>query len=88
MVYLKAGRYRFEGQVRSAGVAGGGAGLRISGATRNMRIAGENPWRPLQHDFIVDEEEGGDIELVCEFDATQGDAWYDLMSLRVRRLQP
>lgn len=88
MIYLKAGRYRFEGQVRTAGISGGGAGLRISGATRNMRIAGENPWRALQHEFIVEEEEGGDIELVCEFDAVSGDAWYDLGSLRVRRLGP
>jgi len=73
--------------VRTAGITGGGAGLRISSDTRNMRIAGENPWRALQHDFIVEEQEGGDIELVCEFDAMQGDAWYDLGSLRVRRLQ-
>src|SRR5205807_5512386 len=37
MLYLRAGRYRFEGQVRTAGVAGGGAGLRLSGATGNVR---------------------------------------------------
>jgi len=86
MIYLKAGSYRLEGRVRTLGVNGGGAGLRISGDTRNMRMAGQNPWRELQHDFIVEEQEGGDIELVCEFDALQGEAWYDLQSLRVRKL--
>jgi hypothetical protein len=83
MIYLKPGRYRFEGRVRTEGVAGG-AGLRISGSTRNIRISGQNPWRSLQHDFLV-EEGSGDIELVCEFDALNGEAWYDLESLRVRR---
>lgn len=87
MIYLKAGRYRFEGRVRTDGVEGGGAGLRISGSTRNMRVAGHNPWRDMQHDFIVEEPEGGDAELVCEFDATTGEAWYELGSLRVRRLE-
>ena len=86
MIYLRPGRYRFEGEVRTTGISGGGAGLRISGDTRNMRLAGQNPWRSMQHEFMVEEQEGGDVELVCEFDAVQGDAWYELNSLRVRRL--
>jgi len=86
MIYLRAGRYRFEGLVRTQGVSAGGAGLRISGSTRNRRIAGDNGWGAMQHEFIVEEREGGDVELVCEFDAVQGEAWYDLDSLRVRKL--
>jgi len=84
MIYLKPGRYRFEGQVRTDGLSGG-AGLRISGDTRNMRLSGQNPWRNLRHEFTV-EEGSGDVELVCEFDALAGEAWYDLESLRVRKL--
>jgi len=45
----------------------------------------EEPWRALQHSFAVKEEDG-DVELVCEFDAYEGQACYDLSSLRVRRL--
>src|SRR5436190_10047200 len=86
MIFLKPGRYRFEGQVRSDGITAGGAGLRISGDTRNMRIAGQNAWQPLQHDFKVEEAEGADVELVCEFHALSGEAWYALDSLRVRKL--
>ena len=83
MIYLKPGRYRFEGRVRTEGLTGG-AGLRISGDNRNMRISGQNPWRNLQHDFTV-LDGSGDVELVCEFDAINGEAWYDLESLRVRK---
>jgi hypothetical protein len=86
MIFLKPGRYRFEGEVRSTGVTAGGAGLRISGDTRNMRIGGDSPWQSLQHDFKVEEQEGADVELVCEFHAATGEAWYALDSLRVRKL--
>ena len=86
MIYLKPGLYRFEGRVRTEGINGGGTGLRISGDTRNMRLAGQNPWRSLQHDFEV-REGAGDVELVCEFDAREGEAWFDLDSLRVRQLR-
>ena len=85
MIYLKAGHYRFEGLVRTDGIRNGGTGLRISGDTRNMRLAGSNPWRALQHEFEV-KDEGGDVELVCEFHALEGETWFDLESLRVRRL--
>jgi spore coat protein H len=86
MVYMAPGRYRFEGLVKTKGVSGGGVGLRISGSTRNIRIGGDTLWRPMQHEFIVEEREGGDIELVCEFDAMTGEAWYDLGTLQIRRL--
>ena len=84
MIYLEPGLYRFEGQMRTANISGGGAGLRISGDTRNRRLGGENPWRSMEHDFAV-KDEAGDVELVCEFDAVGGEAWYDLGSLVVRR---
>jgi len=84
MVYLKPGRYRFEGRLRTEGVTGG-TGLRISGDTRNMRLSGQNSWRGLQHEFRV-EEGAGDVELVCEFDARAGESWFELESLCVRKL--
>ena len=84
LIYLKPGRYRFEGRVRTDGVVGG-AGLRISGDPRNIRLAGQNAWQSLQHEFRVDQS-GGDVDLVCECDATAGDVWFELDSLRVRKL--
>ena len=85
MIYLKPGPYRFEGRARTEGVSGGGTGLRISGATRNMRITGQNSWRELQHEFEV-QEGAGDVELVCEFDALNGEVWFEMDSLRLRKL--
>jgi len=87
MVFLNPGQYRFEGQVRTSSIATNGyADLRISGDTRSLRVTGSNPWQELQHVFLVDEEPGTDVELVCELNAPEGEVWFDLESLRLRRL--
>jgi hypothetical protein len=85
--YLKPGQYQFEGLVRTAKIQSGGAGLRISGATRNQRIGGDTTWRPLRHAFIVKEGEG-DVEFVCELRTYQGggEVWFDAGSLQLRRM--
>jgi spore coat protein H len=84
-VYLTRGRYRFEGLVRTGNVTGGGAGLRISGGRSNTRIGSSTGWRSLSHEFEV-QDAGTDIEFVCEFYAVEGEVWFDLDTLRVRRL--
>ena len=87
-VFLKPGIYLFEGQVRTEGLPPAGyADLRISGDTRSLRLAGSSPWRPLQHQFLVEDAGGTDVELVCELNAAEGDAWFDLASLRLRLLR-
>jgi hypothetical protein len=87
MAYLRPGVYRFEGRLRTAGLGttNGYSALRISGDTRSLRLSGTNPWMGLQHDFVVNEEPGTDVELVCELNAPEGEVWFDLESLRVRR---
>jgi hypothetical protein len=84
-VYLSRGRYRFEGMVRSEGVTGGSAGLRISGGQRNTGIGGTSPWRLLSHEFEVTDA-GVDVEFVCDFYGTAGEVWFDVDSFRLRRL--
>jgi hypothetical protein len=84
-VCLAQGRYRFEGLLRLEEVSGGSAGLRISGDTNNRRLSGTSSWRPLTHEFEV-KDPIADIELVCEFHAVQGEVWFDLSSLKLRRL--
>ena len=94
-IMLDGGRYRFEGQVRSAGLVpvieekkGEGAGLRISGnlTPRQNKISGDAPWQPLAYEFeaIAPNDE---VELVCELRATKGDVWFDADSLRLVRLK-
>lgn len=87
-VVLDPGKYRFEAQVKSAGVAassdqsGKGAGLRISGGQRTNAIDGDSPWKVLSYEF---ETPGGEVRLVAELRATRGEAWFD--ALRLVRLK-
>jgi spore coat protein H len=84
-VYLQRGWYRFEGLARTD-LASGSARLRISGDTRSVGLGGTaGTWRPLAHDFEV-RDPAIDVELVCELNATRGGVWFDLESLRIRRI--
>lgn len=85
-IYLARGWYRFEGMARADRLTGGSTRLRISGDTRSVGVSATGAsWRPLAHAFEV-QEAGMDIELVCELTATQGDVWFDLDSLRVKKI--
>jgi spore coat protein H len=85
--FLKRGWYRFEGLGRTEALTSGSARLRISGDTRSAGISGTGgTWRPLAHVFEVRDDAGMDIEFVCELNATQGEVWFDVDSLRVRQL--
>jgi hypothetical protein len=84
MVYLQPGRYRFEGRVRTEGLNRGTVGLRISGEPEYRRLADAIEWQEVAHEFEV-KEPGRDVDLVCEFDAYAGTAWFDLNSLFVRK---
>ena len=80
---LEPGPYRFEGMVRTQGVVSDGnigAGLRISGGTRNGGFTGNTEWKKVEFDF---DSQGGEVAVVCELRASKGDAWFDLDSLRV-----
>jgi len=88
-VSLSPGTYRFLGRVRVSGVtetaapASIGAALRISGNSAAARFAGNDAWQLLEHRFTV--REPGDVQLVCELRAAQGQAWFDLSSLQLVR---
>ena len=82
---MQPGRYRFEGRVRTEGLNRGAVGLRISGDAEYQRLADAGEWRELTHEFEV-KEPGRDVNLICEFDAYAGTAWFELDSLLVRKL--
>jgi hypothetical protein len=89
-VLLEGGDYRFEGLVRTAGVAaikdekGEGAGVRISMQSRSNRAAGNTSWQKVQHDFSVASSQD-EVVLVCELRASKGEAWFDVESLKLVR---
>ena len=89
-VSLPAGKYFFEGDVRSAGVLtrtnandiGYGAGLRVSGGKRDQRMDGDTPWTRVRYSLTNELDE---VELVCELRATKGEVSFDENSLRLVR---
>ncbi len=71
---------------RTDSLLGGSARLRISGDTRSVGISGSSTaWRPLAHVFGV-QDDGMDVELICELTAVQGEVWFDVESLRLRKI--
>jgi len=92
-ILLPAGRYRFEGEVRTAGVKplafgkNKGAGLRVSAAKQAAphQLAGDSPWTKASVEFVLTAPET-EMELLCELRASAGEAWFDLESLRLVRL--
>ncbi len=80
---LEPGPWRLEAVSRTQGVASGdnmGAGVRISGATRNTGLNGNTEWKKIEFDFDAN---GGDVAIVCELRASKGDVWFELDSMRV-----
>jgi hypothetical protein len=62
--------------------------LRLSGPSTATVYSSATDWRELSYDFEVRDEAGHDVEFVCDFSAAAGEAWFDVNSLRVRRLGP
>ncbi|MDQ3625499.1 MAG: hypothetical protein M3463_23990, partial [Verrucomicrobiota bacterium] len=81
-------KYRFEAKVRTAGVvatpgaSGQGAGLRISGGSRNGQngLAGDQPWQTVSFSF---ETTSGNVVLVAELRASRGEVWFERDSLQL-----
>ena len=83
---LAAGRYRFEARMKTLGVEGDGAGLRISGKDPEVEWArGDSDWRAVNYEFDVPDD-GGEVVLVAELRGRKGEARFALDSLRLIRL--
>ena len=89
-VQLEPGKYRFEARVKTKAVApsqtssGEGAGLRISGGTRNgiNKLAGDSAWQTVSFPFDAN---GGEVVLVAELRAIKGEVWFDKSSMQLVR---
>lgn len=87
-VLLEPGTYQFTGRVWTDNlvtnnVSRGGVSLRISGEREPVMIGNSEGWATLSYDFEV--KGLLDIELVCEFRASQGSASFDVGSLKLIR---
>jgi hypothetical protein len=90
-VRLEPGRYQIEGRVKIDGLVPdpgdtrGGAGLRLDKRPSTEYLAGNVGWTNLSTELKVD----GALrktQIVCEFRGAEGQACFDLESLRIRRL--
>jgi hypothetical protein len=91
-VALEPGRYRFEAHVKVANVdgpgdsSGEGAGLRISGGTRNgvNGMKGDSQWQKVGYEF---DSTGADVILIAELRAPKGEAWFQTDSFQLVRVR-
>lgn len=90
---IPRGHYRFEGRVRIANVqplpygVHHGAGLRVRGSIRQTdSFTGDSAWQLLGADFQV-EPAAEEVEFLCELRAREGEAWFELDSLRILPLR-
>ncbi len=93
---LRGGNYVFEGRVRTAGVVplekdgtskGIGAGIRQSQRQpRKHSLVGDNEWQKVEYLFTVPGDRD-EVVLLCELRAEKGEAWFDLGSLKLRRVE-
>ena len=88
LVYLPRGSYRYEGTLKIAARGPVSAILRTSGPWGGTTFGTATDWHPLTFNFEVEDANGNDVEFVCDFSGAEGEAWFDLNSLLVRRLTP
>lgn len=87
---VPAGKFRFTARMKTKGLepltaeTGDGAGLRLSGGSRQGQksLKGNAPWQYLTYDF---ESTGKEVTLVAEMRATAGELWIERESLRLSR---
>lgn len=91
IVKLPPGKYVFEARIKTFGVVldpadpRAGAGLRVSRHREGQKNSGDLDWTSATFAFEITSEKP-EIELVCELRANAGEIWYDLQSLRLKRL--
>ena len=93
-VWLEPGRYRFEARARAADVKaltfGRTSGVFLSVPGHNGKgappLAGDHDWTLLRVEFELAKEEP-EVELLCNLRAQAGEAWFDLESLRLVRVE-
>ncbi len=92
-VRLNPGNYRFAGRICTSGVkplefgTHHGAALRVLGkAERSPGIVGDGKWREVFVDFRV-ADIPTDLSLLCELRGRAGQAWFDVGSLQLVRLE-
>jgi spore coat protein H len=92
-VWLEAGDYELVGQVKLSGIEAGRGdprgGVAMWSSVRRIkeRQTGSEDWTERQVQFSV-RQPVQEVQLFCEYRATEGTAWFDAESLKLRQVQP
>jgi hypothetical protein len=92
-ILLDRGQYRVEGLVRTTATAPmkgeteAGACLRVASRQEpvRQRVHGDSSWQKVEQDFEV-AWEWDEVEVICELRGGQGEAWFEIDSLELRKL--
>lgn len=90
-MWLEQGRYKLEGKLKVRGLTAdpgdprGGAGFRTKTQRPEKYLLGDSDWEPIEFEFSVPDGLS-EVQLLCEFRGAAGEAWFDLDSLKLRRL--
>ena len=91
VVFLDRGDYALTGRLKlvdaqySQSVTNGGATVRISGEREARMVTNAADWTTTTYTFSLPDPL--DVEIVCEFRASQGRAVFDASSLKLIRQQ-
>ncbi len=90
-VWLDSGRYKVEGRVKAkkiiadVGDSRPGTGFSANGSKAAQPITETADWKPLEQEFNLPDALS-EVQILCEFRGMEGDAWYDLEAMTIRRL--
>jgi spore coat protein H len=91
-VWLPAGTYEFSARVKAHQVVGSGndrnSGVGVHSTASRLptrRLMGDSEWEDLRCRLVVRSPEAI-VEFLCELRSASGEAWFDLDSLKLRRL--
>lgn len=92
-IWLERGQYQVTGRVKTQGLqmdpgdTRGGAGIRVENARFDRPVLGDSEWKTVDLEFQVSELLS-EVQVVCEFRGSSGSAWFDLNSMRIKRIAP
>jgi spore coat protein H len=90
-VWLERGRYRVAGKVKTQGLVAdvgdpfGGAGFRLAKGRPDKYVSGSTDWKDVDYEFSV-QDTLAEVQILCEFRSTQGEAFFDADSLNLKRI--
>jgi len=82
--YTLSGRIKTKGLTADPGDSRAGAGFRLKNARPDDYVTGDSDWKSLEIDFHVGESLG-ELQFVGEFRGLEGEAWFDLESVRIHK---